>query len=60
MEERLSGLEGIAEQTSIRLSNLESGLRMLTTITVGMWITTMLAVLATLAAVLLRTSEVPA
>lgn len=54
MEERVSRLEGIADQTNIRLGNLESGLTTLTTITIAMWVTTMLAVLSVLAAVLLR------
>jgi len=61
-EERVSRLEGIAEQINQRLgemgariTSLESRVNTQITLTVAMWVTTMLAVLSTLAAVLLRT-----
>ena len=55
IEERVSRLEGIVEQIEQRLASLESRVNTQITITVAMWVTTMLAVLSTLAAVLLRT-----
>jgi len=55
IEERVSRLEGIVEQINQRLASLESRLNTQITLTVAMWVTTMLAVLSTLAAVLLRT-----
>ncbi len=45
---RLGGLDGHMDRLDARINTL-------TTITVAMWVTTMLAVLSTLAAVLLRT-----
>jgi flagellar capping protein FliD len=65
IEERVSWLEGIIEAITSRLDSMDSRItsleaRMdarfntLTTITVAMWVTTMLAVVSTLAAVLLQ------
>jgi hypothetical protein len=54
-EGRVSRLKGIVEQINQRLASLESRVNTQITITVAMWMTTMLAVLSTLAAVLLRT-----
>jgi hypothetical protein len=55
IEERVPRLEGIVEQINQRLASLESRVNTQITLTVAMWVTTMLAVLSTLAAVLLRT-----
>ena len=55
IEGRVSGLEGTVEQINQRLASLESRLNTQITLTVAMWVTTMIAVLSTLAAVLLRT-----
>ena len=62
IEGRVSRLEGIVEQIdqrlgdkTARISALESRVNTQITITVAMWVTTLLAVLSTLAAVLLRT-----
>ena len=65
IEERVSRLEGIIEAITSRLDSLDSRINSLEarmdarfnnliTITVAMWVTTMLAVLSTLAAVLLK------
>ena len=55
LEERIARLEGITEEIRERLSSLEARINVQITITVAMWVTTMLAVLSTLVAVLLRT-----
>ena len=55
IEERVARLEGIIEEIRLRMNSLGSRMNILTTITVAMWVTTMLAVLSTLVAVLLRT-----
>ena len=64
-EERMARVEGSFEQVGRRLETVEQDIRdlraevrqdirTLITITVAMWVTTMLAVLSTLAAVLLK------
>jgi hypothetical protein len=62
IEERVPRLEGIVEQIdqrlgdmTARIASLESRVNTQIALTVAMWVTTMLAVLSTLAAVLLRT-----
>lgn len=55
VEERVARLEGIIEEIRHRLDDMNARINTLTTITIAMWVTTMLAVLSTLAAVLLRT-----
>ena len=55
LDERVARLEGITEEIRVRLSSLEARIKVQVTITVAMWVTTMLAVLSTLVAVLLRT-----
>ncbi len=55
LEERVARLEGITEEIRERLSSLEARINVQITITMAMWVTTMLAVLSTLVAVLLRT-----
>lgn len=65
IEERVSRLEGIIEEIRSRLdtmdrhmnsleSRMDGRFNTLTTITVAMWVTTMLAVLSTLVTVLLK------
>ena len=55
IEERIARLEGIIEEIRVRMNSLDARMNTLTTITVAMWVTTMLAVWSTLAAILLRT-----
>ena len=55
VDERVAPLEGITEEIRERLSSLEARINVQITMTMGMWVTTMLAVLSTLVAVLLRT-----
>ena len=66
IEERVARLEGIAEQVNDRLAGMESTmssrfnsienrLNVQIQLTVAMWVTTMIGVIATLATVILRT-----
>jgi len=55
IEERVARLEGIIEEIQHRLTSLEAQGNTQITLTVAMWVTTMLAILSTLVAVLLRT-----
>ena len=55
LEEGVARLEGLTEQIGERLPSLEARIKVQITITIAMWVTTMLAVLSTLVAVLLRT-----
>ncbi len=54
-DERISRLEGITEEIRNRLNSLDSRLNTLTVVLVAMWGTTMLAVISTLVAILMRT-----
>jgi tetrahydromethanopterin S-methyltransferase subunit B len=61
LDERVARLEGIIEEIRGRMNSIESRMNSIENrlnvqiqLTVAMWVTTMVAVLATLAAVLLR------
>ena len=55
IERHVFRLEGIVEQIERRLASLEARVNTQIPLTVAMWVTTMLAVSSTLAAVLIRT-----
>jgi hypothetical protein len=54
-DDRISRLEGITEEIQNRLGSMDARINTLTVVTVAMWVTTMLAVISTLVAILMRT-----
>lgn len=54
LESRVSHMEGVIEEIRTQMSVMNGRINTQIQLTVGMWVTTMLAVLAVLAAVLIK------